>query len=67
MRKICKAFPEASFDNKQPFPPFEYGKYSSEAAILMNLWKEEGKITIEKKGRVWCYSANDQNLLTVVE
>lgn len=55
MAKICEAFPEATITVKQPFPPYKYQLYSSEAAVLMNKWKEEGKLLTEKKGRVWCY------------
>lgn len=55
MEKICKAFPETTINTKRPFPPYGYGKYSNEAAVLMNLWKEEGKITTEKRGRSYCY------------
>lgn len=59
MQQICDAFPESAIDAKLPFPPYGHRKYSNEAAILMNLWKEEGKIITKKHGRTYCYIVNN--------
>ncbi len=60
MKKICEAFPEASFINVQPFPPYKKSRYSNEAAVFMNKWKEKGKIYTEKSGNTWIYDIKRQ-------
>ncbi|MCK4849066.1 MAG: hypothetical protein KAT16_08585, partial [Candidatus Heimdallarchaeota archaeon] len=55
MQKISEAFPDSAFTIKQPFSPFRFQKYSIKAAKPMNKWKQEGRLIVEKKGRVFCF------------
>ena len=55
MEKICEAFPESAIMAKRPYPPYDYHKYSSLAAIAMNKLKEARRLRTYKKGRTWCY------------
>lgn len=59
MQEIVKAFPKSAFTTKQPFPPYEFHKYSSLAATLMNRLVAEGRMKTTKKGRIWCYEIKD--------
>jgi len=56
MQKICDAFPDNVFTIRNSWPPYALSKYNTEAAKLMNKWKQEGKIVAKKKGRSYCYS-----------
>lgn len=59
MKKITDAFPESSFPTKHPFPPYKISSYCTHAAILMNKWKQEGKIITEKSGHTWIYKVKE--------
>ena len=56
MEKICEAFPKDYIMAKQPYPPYGFAPYCNKAAILMNHFKDEGRIETEKKGRSYCYT-----------